>query len=136
MAFWFIYQSLKRVWEQPLVHIFCMILQKKCSLFDTLSMVKVSMLYPFSFVRYQTKCIIKFLFRQLIASQNLRFIFHQPLKQWLAGRKRGQDRNSKISMSQERKEFFRRNKKRFSQFLKGFHLVRNKSLIKSSRHKL
>ena len=31
----------------------------------------------------------------------------QPLKQWLTGRKRGEDRNTKIPISQERKELFR-----------------------------
>ena len=59
-------------------------------------MDKVSMLYLFSFLRYQKKCIIKFLFRQLMMSQTFRFIFNQPLKQWLTGRKRGKDGNAKI----------------------------------------
>ena len=59
-------------------------------------MGKVSMLYHFSFLRYQTKCVIKFLFRQLMTSHTLRFIFDQPLKQWLTGRKRGEDGNTKI----------------------------------------
>ena len=68
----------------------------KCSLFNTLSMDKVSISYLFSFPRYQTKCVIKFLFRQLVMSQTLRFILYQPLKQWLTGKKRGQDRNTKI----------------------------------------
>ena len=36
--------------------------------FNTLSMEKVSMSYVFSFSRYQTKCVIKFLFRQLMTS--------------------------------------------------------------------
>ena len=59
-------------------------------------MDKVSMSYLFSFLRYQTKCVIKFLFRQLTMSQTLRFIFDQPLKQWLTGRKGGKDRHTKI----------------------------------------
>ena len=42
-----------------------------------------------SFSRYQAKCVIKFLFRQLMTSENLRFIFDQPPKLWLTGRKRG-----------------------------------------------
>ena len=37
-------------------------------LFNTLSMEKVSMSYLFSFSRYQTKCVIKFLFGQLMIS--------------------------------------------------------------------
>ena len=51
-------------------------------------MDKVSMSYLFSFLRYQAKCVIKFLFRQLMTSQTLRFIFDQPLKQWLTGREK------------------------------------------------
>ena len=39
-----------------------------CSLFDTLIMDKVSMSHPISFLRYQTKCVIKFLLRQLMTS--------------------------------------------------------------------
>ena len=64
-------------------------------------MEKVPVSYLFFFLRYQTKCIVKFLFRQLMASQTLRFIFNQPLKQWLAGAggregKRVEDGNTKI----------------------------------------
>ena len=59
-------------------------------------MDKVSMSYLFSFSRYQTKCIIKFLFRQLLTSKTLRFILDQALKQWLTGSKRGEDGNTKI----------------------------------------
>ena len=39
----------------------------KCSLFNTLSMDKVSMSHFIFFSRYQTKCVIK-LFRQLMTS--------------------------------------------------------------------
>ena len=63
-------------------------------------MDKVSISYPFSFPRYQTKCAIKFLFRQLLMSD-------QPLKQWPTRRKRGDDGNTKIRISQEQKELFR-----------------------------
>ena len=49
-------------------------------------MGKVSMTYLFSFSRYQTKYIIKFLFRQLMM---LRFILDQALKQcWLGVKER------------------------------------------------
>ena len=58
-------------------------------------MDKVSMSQLISFSRYQTKCVIKFLFRQLMTSQTLRFFLDQPLKQWLTGRKRGEDENTK-----------------------------------------
>ena len=39
-------------------------------------------------------------------SSNLRFISIHPLKQFLTGRKRGEDRNTKIWISQEQKELF------------------------------
>ena len=38
----------------------------KCFVFNTLSMDKVSMSHLISFSRYQTKCVIKFLFRLLM----------------------------------------------------------------------
>ena len=75
---------------------------------------KVSMPYLFSFLRCQTKCVIKFLFRQFMTSQTLQFIFHQPLKQWLKGRKSGEGENTKIWISREWKKLFRWNKKHFS----------------------
>ena len=58
-------------------------------------MDKVSMSYLFSFPRYETKCVIEPLFRQLMTSLTLRFILDHPLKQWPTGRKRGKDRNTK-----------------------------------------
>ena len=60
--FWIIYQNQKGVRDQLLVHIFCMTFPWKCSLFNTLSTEKASMSYLFSFSRYQTKCVRKFLF--------------------------------------------------------------------------
>ena len=58
-------------------------------------MNKVSMSYLISSSRYQTKCVIKCLFRQVMTSQTLRFFLNQPLKQWLTGEKRGEDENTK-----------------------------------------
>ena len=72
-----------------------MIFPLKCSLFNTLSIEKVSMSYLFSFSRDQAKYVIKFLGRQLMTLQTLRFILDQPLKQCLTGRKRGKDGNTK-----------------------------------------
>ena len=68
---------------------------------------------PF-FPSYQTKCVVEFLFRQLMSSWTLRFIFDHPLKQWTIGRKKGKDRNKEIWISRERNEIFRRHKKHFS----------------------
>ena len=57
------------------MHIFYMVFSKKKRyLFNTLSMDKISMSYLFSFSRYQTKCVVKFLSRQLMTSYTLRFI--------------------------------------------------------------
>ena len=58
-------------------------------------MNKVSMSHLVSLSRYQTKCVIKFLFRQLMASSILKFFLNQPLRQWLIGKKRGEDKNKK-----------------------------------------
>ena len=51
------------------------------------------------------------------------------------GKKR-EDENTKIWIPRERKELFRWNKKHLSQYLKGYHLVKNKNLIKNCGHKL
>ena len=77
--------------------------------------------------------VIKFLFRQLMTLYTLLFFLGQPLKYWLTGEERGEDENTKIWISQERKELFRWNKKHLSKFLKGYHLVKNKNLIENSR---
>ena len=50
--------------------------------------------------------------------------------------KRGEDEKTRIWISLEQKELFRWNKKDCSEFLKGYHLVKNKNLIKNSRHKV
>ena len=57
-------ERLSQPWSHPVVLIY----PQKCSLFKTQSMDKVSMSYFFSFPRYQTKCVIKFIFRQLMMS--------------------------------------------------------------------
>ena len=57
-------------------------------------MDKVSVSQLISFSRYQTKCVIKFLFGQLI-TETLRLFLDKTLKQWLTGRKRGEDENTK-----------------------------------------
>ena len=59
-------------------------------------MDKVSMSHLISFSRHQTKYVNKFLLRQFMMSQTLRFFLDQPLKQWLIGRKRGEEENTKI----------------------------------------
>ena len=49
--------------------------------------------------------------------------------------KKVEDGNTKIWISREQKKLFRWNKKHLSQFLKGYHLVENKNLLKNGRHK-
>ena len=67
----------------------------------------------FSNPRYQTKYVIKFIFRQLMMSQTIRFMFDQPIKQCLTERKREEDGNTKIWKFREWKKLFRWNKKTF-----------------------
>ena len=59
-------------------------------------MDKVSMSHLIYFSRYQTKRVSKFLFRQMMTSETLRFFLNQPLKQWLTGKKRGEVGNRKF----------------------------------------
>ena len=66
------------------------------------------------FTGYQTKRVIKFLFRKLMTPWTLRFIFNHPLSN---GRGRGgwrEVRNTKIWVSRERKELFRWSRNHFS----------------------
>ena len=86
----------------------------KMFFFNTLSMDKVSISYRFPSQDIKQNVLKssyldswwchKFIFDQ-------RFIFDQPLKQWLREAKRGEDRNTKIWISWERKQLFRWNKK-------------------------
>ena len=68
-------------------------------------MDKVSMLHLTSFSRYQTKCVIKFFFKQLITSQTFRFFLNQPLKQWLTGKKKGEDEYTKSEYLENKKSY-------------------------------
>ena len=64
------------------------------------------MSYLFSFSRYQTKCVIKFLFRQLMTSSTLTFTFDHPLEQRPAGRKRKGERKYKsLNISRTKRAF-------------------------------
>ena len=90
--------------------------------------------YLFSFSRYQAKCVIKLLFKQLMTSSTLRFFLDQPPKQWPTGRKRREDGNTKYL--DKEKSFLDEIKSIFHSFLLGYRLVKNKNLIKNSGHKL
>ena len=64
-------------------------------------------------------------------------LFHFHLSFWTWEVWKGREKITKIWISWERKELFRWNKKHFSKFVKGYHLVKkNKNSIKNSRHKL
>ena len=55
-----------------------------------------------SFLRYQTKCVIKFLFRQLMTSYTLRFILDQALKQRLTEKNRGRWKYKNLNISRRK----------------------------------
>ena len=75
-------------------------------------MDKGSISYLFSFSRYQTKCVIKFLFIQL-RRHKLRFIFGQPLKQ---GEKEGKMEIQKFKSLENEKSFLDEIKNIFHSF--------------------
>ena len=68
-------------------------------------MDKVSTSHLISFPRYQTKCVIKFLFRQMMTSETLGFFLNQPLMQWLTGKNRGEEENTKNEYLENEKSF-------------------------------
>ena len=58
MAFLSYLPKLKKGLGIASIAFFCMIFHKKCYLFNTLSMDKVSMSYLFSFLRFQTNVLL------------------------------------------------------------------------------
>ena len=56
------------------------------------------------------------LFRQLMISQTLRFIFDQPPKQWLTERKKGKTDKQKIAYLENEKSFLDEIKNSFQSF--------------------
>ena len=67
-------------------------------------MDKVLMSHLISFSSYQTK-YVKFLSRQWVTSQTLRFFLDQPLKQWLSGKKEGKTKIQKFEYLENEKSF-------------------------------
>ena len=87
---------------------------KNCSLFNIYSINGWSFnVIPFFLLKISNKNVLlsSYLARHMLMSKTVRFIFDQFLKQWLTGGKKGEDKNTKIWISWERKEFFRWNKK-------------------------
>ena len=93
-------------------------------------MCKVSISYLFSFPRYQTKCVIEFLFRQLMTSWTLRFIFDHPPKQWPTGKKEGRTEIQKIEYLENEKSFLDEIRSIFHSFWRAIMWWKNKNLMK------
>ena len=95
---------------------------KMFQLRNSLSIDKVSMSYLFSFSRYLTKCVIKFLFRQLLMSKTSRFILNHPQSQWLIGENWSQHGNTKN---------FLRMKRAFQMKVKAFFIIILRPTVRS-----
>ena len=78
-----------------------------------LSMDKVSMSHIIFFSRYQTECVIKLLFGQLMTTLTLRFFLDRLLKQRLTRKKTREGQNTKIWIYQKPKGLLRWNKNSF-----------------------
>ena len=78
----------------------------KCSLFNTPWVNKSSMLYLFSFSRYQIKCVIKFLFRQLMTLKTFNICLQSSFKAIANMEKREENRNTKNLNSSKMKRAF------------------------------
>ena len=81
-----------------LEHIF-LIFPKTRSLLNILSIDQLSISDLLSLSKYQTKCVFKFEFSQLMALQTLRFNFHHLFEQWLTEGKRWEKGIAKIRIS-------------------------------------
>ena len=79
-------------------------------------MDKVSVSHLIFFSRYQTKCVIKFLLRQLMASQTLGFFLDQPLKQWLTEENKGEIKIQKSEYLENKESFLDEIKGTFHSF--------------------
>ena len=71
----------------------------------------------FYFSRYQTKCVIRFLLRQLMLSYIGRFIMHQPLKQCPTWRKEGKMKGQKFEYLEKWNNFLDEIKSIFHKYL-------------------
>ena len=70
----------------------------------------------FFLLKISNKMCFKFLFRTLMTSQALRFIFDQPLKQWLTGKKEGKKKIQKFEYLESEKSFLDEIKSIFHSF--------------------
>ena len=90
------------------------------------------MSYLFSFSRYQTKCVIRSLFRQLMLSKTLGLVFDHPLSNVQDAEEEGKTEIQKCECLENEKSFLHENKSIFHSF-EGLSFGEK---IKNSRHKL
>ena len=88
---------------------------------------------PYLILYQWTKFQCHTLFLSQYIKQNV--FFDQPLKQLLTGQKRGEDQNTKIWISRERKELFRW-KNTFHSSWRAIIWWKNKNLINNRGHEL
>ena len=99
-----------------------------CSSSDTPSMDKVSMSCVFSFSRYQTKCVLEILLKQLMTSWTLRFVFDHPLSNGRQVEKEGRTEIQKNEYLDNEKSSLDEIKSIFFSFWRA--IIRRKNLIK------
>ena len=86
--------------------IFCMNFPLKCCSFNTLPLYKIYMSYLFTFSRYQRKCVIKFLFRQLMTSPTFKIYPQSPSKAMAEReKKRRRKKYKNLNISRTEKAF-------------------------------
>ena len=93
-------------------------------------MNKVSMSYFFSFSGYQTKCVIEFLFRQLMTSWTLRFILIILQSNGRQVEKEGRTEIQKIEYLENEMSFLDETKSIFHSFWRAIIWWKNKNLMK------
>ena len=74
-------------------------------------------------------------------SQTIKFMLDQPLKQWLTGRKRGEDQNLKHILKIRKFEYLENEKNFLDEIKNIFHsfgraIIWLKKMVKNSGHKL
>ena len=93
-------------------------------------MYKVSMSYLFSFSRYQTKCVLQLLFRQLMTSWALRFISDHLLSNGWHAEKEGRTEIQKSEYLENEKSSLEEIKSIFHSFWRAIIRWKNKHFMK------
>ena len=83
--------------------ILCMIFSWKCSIFNMLSMDKVSMSHLISFSRYQTKCVLSSYLDSWWPHKLLRFFLNQPMAH--REKKNGRQKYTNLNISRTKRAF-------------------------------